>query len=58
MPPPEADDRVRMLIVHPALWPDLVEWLRARRLSVGMLPRELDADGERVYITVPMDVGC
>jgi hypothetical protein len=32
------DDQIRSLLVHPALWPDLVAWLDARGLMVGQLP--------------------
>lgn len=35
---PTADDEVRQLLVHPVIWPDLVEWLDRRGIDVGLMP--------------------
>jgi hypothetical protein len=35
---PPADDAVRQLLVHPVIWPDLVEWLDRRGIDVGLMP--------------------
>lgn len=37
-PRPPADDEVRQLLVHPAVWPDLVQWLDRRGINVGQMP--------------------
>lgn len=40
---PPADDVVRQLLVHPVIWPDLVEWLDRRGIDVGLMPPAEDA---------------
>jgi hypothetical protein len=35
---PPADDVVRQLLVHPVVWPDLVEWLDRRGITLGLMP--------------------
>jgi hypothetical protein len=37
-----ADDEVRQVVVHPAVWPYLENWLRAQRISLALLPLEGD----------------
>lgn len=38
MPELPADDIVRQLLVHPVVWSDLVAWLSARGIDVGLMP--------------------
>jgi hypothetical protein len=50
---PPADDEVRQLLVHPAIWPALTEWLRGRGIELGQLP--MDDEDLPTYVMVPSD---
>jgi hypothetical protein len=50
---PPADDEVRQLLVHPAVWPALTEWLRGRGIELGRLP--MDEEDLPTYVMVPSD---
>lgn len=50
---PPADDEVRQLLVHPAVWPDLVQWLDRRSIDVGPMP---PTEGDLpTYVMTPSD---
>lgn len=50
---PPADDEVRQLLVHPAVWPDLVQWLDRRGINVGLMnPGDEDLP---TYVMAPSD---
>ena len=50
---PPADDEVRQLLVHPAIWPALTEWLHARGIQLGQLP--MDDEDLPTYVMTPSD---
>jgi hypothetical protein len=50
---PPADDVVRQLLVHPAVWPSLTAWLHARGIELGRLP--MDDEDLPTYVMVPSD---
>jgi hypothetical protein len=50
---PPADDVVRQLLVHPVVWPDLVEWLARRGIEVGLMPS--GEDDLPTYVMTPSD---
>jgi len=50
---PPADDEVRQLLVHPAVWPALTAWLHARGIELGRLP--MDEEDLPTYVMVPSD---
>jgi hypothetical protein len=50
---PTVDDVVRQLLVHPVVWPDLVEWLGRRGIDVGLMPPGEDA--LPTYVMTPSD---
>jgi hypothetical protein len=50
---PPADDEVRQLLVHPAVWPALTAWLHGRGIELGRLP--LDGEDLPTYVMTPSD---
>lgn len=50
---PPADDTVRQLLVHPVVWPDLVEWLARRGIDAGLMPPM--GDDLPTYVMTPSD---
>ena len=50
---PPADDAVRQLLVHPVVWPDLVEWLSGRGIALGLMPPV--EDDLPTYVMTPRD---
>lgn len=52
-PRPPADDEIRQLLVHPAVWPDLVQWLDLCGIDVGLMP---PVEGDLpTYVMTPSD---
>lgn len=50
---PPIDDEVRQLLVHPAIWSALTEWLHGCGIELGRLP--MDEEDLPTYVMVPSD---
>lgn len=51
MAEPTANDEVRQLLVHPAVWPHLVSWLTAR--GIDLSPTQFSDDDLPTYVMTP-----
>ena len=52
---PPADNEVRQLLVHGAVWPHLVAWLDTRGIEVGLMP-PIEGDLP-TYVMTPRHLG-
>ena len=48
------DDEVRQLLVHPAVWPHLTSWLKARRIELDR--QQFSKDDLPTYVMTPSTV--
>jgi len=53
-PVAEPDEPVRQLLVHPAVWPALVQWLADRQIDVS--PHRFADDDLPTYVMTPEDL--
>jgi len=49
-----AEDRVRQLLVHPVVWPDLASWLKARNIELSA--QQFGDDDLPTYVMTPSTV--
>ena len=50
------DDEVRLIAVHPALWPAIEQWAEEHNLLLGRIPGS-DEDGLPTYVFSPKVLG-
>jgi len=47
-----SDDEVRQIVVHPVVWPHLVQWFDSKGLTIVMLNEASEEDLETWFISL------
>lgn len=47
------DNEIRQVLVHPAVWPHLIDWLSSRGITLGRIPDGELEDGLPTYVMTP-----